>query len=60
MVLAELGHSEIQNRPLLDSKTEFNGIGGLRAHISFVSVPPPVPALLNFGPGASLRWGRFF
>jgi hypothetical protein len=32
-VLAELGHSPIQNRPLLDSKTEFNGLGGLRNHI---------------------------
>jgi hypothetical protein len=28
-VLAEIGHSPFQNRPLLDSKIEFDGIGGL-------------------------------
>src|ERR1700738_3020498 len=32
-VLAELGHSRIQSRPLLPSKTEFNRIGELRNHI---------------------------
>jgi hypothetical protein len=40
-VLAEIGHSQIQNRPLLVCKTEFNGVGGLRTHIGIVSDVPP-------------------
>ncbi len=30
---AELGYSQIQDRPVLDSKIQFNGLGGLRNHI---------------------------
>ena len=32
--------SPVQSRPLLDSKTEFNGVGGLRTHIRIVPFPP--------------------
>jgi hypothetical protein len=30
---AKFANSQIQNRPLLDSKTEFNGVGGLRTYL---------------------------
>jgi hypothetical protein len=33
-VLAEIGHSQIQNRPLF--KADFNGLGGLRTYIRIV------------------------
>src|ERR1700687_735012 len=58
-VLAEIGHSRFQNRPLLDSKTEFNGLSGT-AKPHEKSCRPPSLALLNFGLSFPRSWGRFF
>ena len=35
-----------------DSKTEFNGFGGLRTHIGISARFLPPPALLNYGPSS--------
>src|ERR1700681_3355665 len=36
--------SPVQSRPLLDSKTEFNGVGGLRTYIRIVKLVEPKEA----------------
>src|SRR3981081_223162 len=52
------GHSQIQNRPLMDSKTEFNSLGGLRNHIRIVP-HSSLGGTSRLRPQPTPRWGRF-